>query len=395
MAKDTQNRRINSTSTLASQAKLGESLEGILQAMSAPNTIPSTLMAVETMDRSFRWVGTAGAAHADGAPFLPDTPFYVASVTKLYIANAVLKLYERGLLDINQPMAAYLPSDLVAGLHQLNGVDHTGQITLRHLLGHSSGLPDYLEDKPKDGQNFAERLFEEDFSFDIADILKVVRDLPPHFPPQPLNAQRQKIRYCDTNYQLLIAIIETVTGKPLHAAFADLLYTPLGLENTWHPGTRPDAPEPAELWLDDGPLQIPLAMDSFGDVISTVDDLLHFMRALMQGKVYDDPAMLDLMRGHWNTFGFSLNPVRLSPGWPIEYGLGMMRFRIPRLLSPFRSVPAVMGHTGATGSWLFYCEELDVLLAGTVNQLSAAATPFRYIPKILHILTEAGLKKRD
>ncbi len=391
MAEENQNRRINVSSTKANQGGLEERLQGILQAMSAPKTIPSALLAVETMDRSFRWVGTAGTAYADGAPMLPVTPFYIASVTKLYIASTILMLHERNLVGLDQPMAAYLPKELVGGLLRLDGVDYTGQITVQHLLRHSSGLPDYLEDKPKNGRNFAERLFDEDFAFELEDIIEVVHDLPPHFPPQPLDSTRQKIRYCDTNYQILIAIIEAVTGGPLHAAFAELLYRPLGLENTWHPGTRPDAPEPADLWLDEGPLQIPLAMESFGDVISTADDLLRFMHALVRGEVFEDPATHDLMRGHWNTFGFSLNPVRLSPGWPIEYGLGMMRFKIPRLLSPFRSVPAVTGHTGATGSWLFYCEALDVLLAGTVNQLSAAAVPFRYIPKILQSLQAAGI----
>ncbi len=92
------------------------------------------------------------------------------------------------------------------------------------------------------------------------------------------------------------------------------------------------------------------------------------------------------MTQHWHTFGFSLNPVRTSPGWPIRYGLGMMRFRIPRLFSLLHSAPPVIGHSGATGSWLFYCPELDVYLAGTVDQVAAAATPFRFVPKLLRIL---------
>jgi CubicO group peptidase (beta-lactamase class C family) len=252
-------------------------------------------------------------------------------------------------------------------------------------------LPDYLEDRLKGERNFAERLIELDYAFTIEDILDVVWDLPPHFPPQPYDEPRQKVRYCDTNYQLLIAIIEAVTGGTLNAAFSDLLYQPLGLEATYHPGTRVDAPEPAAMWSGKQPLHIPLAMRSFGDLISTMDDMLHFMRSLVRGEVFDDPATLDLMLGPWNTFGFSLNPVRLSPGWPIAYSLGMMHFKIPRLFSPFHAVPAVIGHSGVTGSWLFYCQELDTLLAGTVNQLIAGAVPFRYIPKILQAVEAAGV----
>lgn len=391
MTKNNLSKSIKNHEGFPGSEALDEHLERLLQEMMASKSIHSALIAVEKMDCSFRWVGTAGDALLDGTPFLADSPIFIASVTKLYIASAILILVERHLIKLDQPMANYLPQRLAQGLHRLDGVDYTHQISLRHLLSHSSGLPDYLEDKPKGGQNFAERLIAEDFAFTIEDIVEVVRDLTPHFLPQPMDASKQKIRYCDTNYQLLIAIIETVTGGSLDAAFTDLIYKPLGLENTWHPGVRPDAPEPAMLWADDQPLQIPLAMQSFGDLISTADDLLNFLRILLRNELFEDPATLGLMMGHWNTFGFSLNPVRLSPGWPIEYGLGMMRFKVPKLFSGFRSIPAVMGHSGATGSWLFYCEELDVLLAGTVNQLSAGAVPFRYIPKMIQALDAAGV----
>lgn len=90
------------------------------------------------------------------------------------------------------------------------------------------------------------------------EVMHIVRDhLTPHFPPQPLEAKRQKIRYSDTNYQLLIAIIEAVTGQPLHMAFEELLYTPLALEHTCHPGTRPESLEPATLWFAEQPMDIP------------------------------------------------------------------------------------------------------------------------------------------
>lgn len=92
------------------------------------------------------------------------------------------------------------------------------------------------------------------------------------------------------------------------------------------------------------------------------------------------------MTQSWHTFGFSLNPMPTSPGWPIQYGLGMMRFHIPRLFSLLHPTPPVIGHTGVTGSWLFYCPEWDVYLVGTVNQAAAAAVPFRLVPKLLQIL---------
>jgi len=248
-------------------------------------------------------------------------------------------------------------------------------------------LPDYIDTRPRGGKTLIEQLVEQDFSFTIEDMLDTVRNkLTPHFPPQPLDAKRPKVRYSDTNYQLLMAIIEAVSRQPIHAAFADLLFEPLGLEHTWHPAAQPESVTPATVWIDEKPLHIPLATRSFGDLFSTAADLLRFMRVLVQGEVFEDPSTVNLMTGRWHTFGFSPNPVRTSPGWPIQYGLGMMRFHIPRLFSPLRPTPPVIGHSGATGSWLFYCQGLDVHLAGTVDQVAAAAVPFRFVLKLLHIL---------
>jgi CubicO group peptidase (beta-lactamase class C family) len=79
-----------------------------------------------------------------------------------------------------------------------------------------------------------------------------------------------------------------------------------------------------------------------------------------------------------------------APGWPIEYGLGMMRFQLSRALSPLYPVPALIGHSGSTGSWLFYCPERDLFLAGTVDQGSAGPVPFRFLPKVLRAVERAG-----
>jgi CubicO group peptidase (beta-lactamase class C family) len=155
-----------------------------------------------------------------------DTPIWIASVTKLYITSAILKLYERGLIRLDTPMSTYLPQTLIGGLHRLGGVDYTEQITVHHLLGHLSGLPDYFDGRPKGGMTLIEQVVERDFAFTIANTLDTVRHkLTPHFPPQtldavhPAGATHLKVSYSDTNFQLLIAIIEALTEQPIHAAF--------------------------------------------------------------------------------------------------------------------------------------------------------------------------------
>jgi D-alanyl-D-alanine carboxypeptidase len=77
-----------------------------------------------------------------------------------------------------------------------------------------------------------------DRAWSIREAMDIVRAAPgAHFAPRPFDGRRHTVRYSDTNFQLLIAVIEAVTQRPVHEAFAELLYQRLGLERTWHPGT--------------------------------------------------------------------------------------------------------------------------------------------------------------
>lgn len=364
-------------------------LQSLLEDLLETKYVKHAVIALEKGDGSFSWIGVEGKADPDWNPMQWDTPFWIASVTKLFIAAAILKLHEEKSLSIEDSMAAYLPQDLIQGLHRWkDGKDYTNEITLLHLLGHSSGLPDYLEVHPRGEKSLYDIVLEEgDSSWTIREILKIIKEVnKPHFPPQSLQSRKKRIRYSDTNYQLLIAVIQAVTGKTLHEVFQKMFYGPLDLKETFHPGEKPlgSTLPPAAVWYQDRPLFIPKAMKSFGDLNSTAKDLLKFMRALIGGQVFQEPATGDLMVGEWNRFGFSVSPV--GPGWPIEYGLGMMRFRMPRLITPLRPLPEVIGHTGACGSWLFYCPSLDMYLTGTVSQVTASPVPFRFLPKVLSFL---------
>lgn len=373
---------------------LHQQLNDLLTSFAAQQGVNNALIAVESLDQSLRWVGASGEAHPDGALMQPTTPFWIASITKLFIAAAVFKLIEQGAVQLRDPVSSLLPESLVSGIHRLDGVDYSDQITVRHLLGHSSGLPDYLEERPEGQESLLERIGQQDHAWTSKDAVRIVREsLRPHFPPQPLGPGRQRIRYSDTNYQLLIELIETLRGKPLSDTFSEYFYQPLGLSNTFHPEQSASDKSYAMVWYGDTPLNVPLAMSSFRDLVSTADDQIRFMRGLIRGEVFDRQVTLDRMMGNWNRFGFSLNLASPSPPWPIEYGLGAMRFKIPRLLTPIKPVPAIVGHTGVSGSWLFYCPELKLVLAGTANQYSAAATPFRFVPRLLRVLGDARKQK--
>jgi len=128
-------------------------------------------------------------------------------------------------------------------------------------------------------------------------------------------------------------------------------------------------------------------MRSFRGIYSTARDTLSFLRSFVRGEVFQNSTTLALTQQRWNRFGFPRDRVGLrAPSWPIEYGLGMMRFRLPRVFTLLRPMPDVLGHTGSTGCWLFYCSQLDVLLSGSVDEVTAGAVPYRVVPRILQIL---------
>ncbi|RDC69695.1 class A beta-lactamase-related serine hydrolase [Rhodovulum sp. 12E13] len=367
-------------------------LNGMVTRLVGGLGVRHAILAVARSDGSPLWLGATGAADGGCTRMTADTPYFLASVTKLYIATGILRLMEQGRVSLDAGMAAYLPQELVHRLHVWRGKDQTGEITLRHLLGHAAGLPDYLVIRPPGGTSLFEAAAAGAVErWGIGEIADLVREHGrPDFPPRPFDGRRHTIRYSDTNFQFLIAVIEAVTGASLQAAFDDLIFRRLGLSHTFLPATPAAAsatPAPAAVWLGDRRLDtLTGAMASFNDLFGTAGDQLRFMAALVSGAAFDDPATARLMTAHWNPLAFSLNPRPVGPGWPMEYGLGTIRYRLPRLLTPLRPMPELVGHTGVTGSWLFHCPELGIITAGTVDQATAAATPYRLMPRLLDLL---------
>ena len=363
-------------------------LERLIQKLSSDRKVRHVVLGAAAIDGSWQWSDAVGSANPNGTPMATDTPWFLASVTKLYIAAVVLRLHEQGLIDLEAPIPGCLPDELTTGLHVRDGVDRTAEITVTHLLAHATGLPDSLVEHRKGGRGLVAEIEAGDVAFSFAEAVARVRTLPPHFPPSDLTGGRCKVRYSDTNYQLLMLIAEQVSGQSMGELHRRLLFEPLGLRHTWFAGDRPldEAGPPATSWLGDWPLEDrPLALRSLGDLFSTTSDVLSFGRALFAGGVFADGATGNLMHRRFNRFGFPRSAASIaSPAWPIEYGLGMMRFAPSRAMAMGRHLPPLLGHTGSTASWLWYSPPLGLLLAGTADQATKASVPFRALPLALH-----------
>jgi D-alanyl-D-alanine carboxypeptidase len=360
---------------------VGERLQALADRTVDKRRIAHAVLGVGEADgAASRWIVAAGDARP-GEPMRPETPFFIASVTKRFITALVLQAHERAELALDEPMVDLLPGELTDRLHVHKGVDRTPDITVHHLLTHTSGLPDYW-DKSNRGPSLYEHLLRgEDRSWSRADVVRWVREAHrPHFPPQELSTARQQARYSDTGFQLLISILEQVTGQPFADLLHDRILDPLGMAHSWLPGrSKPagDTLDPALVHAGRRPLELPQLVESSNDLISTAGDLLRFEQALVGGELFDQPATLQRLTERANL-------LRNMP--PNRYGVGTWIFRVNRLAAPGRRRLTLVGHAGVTGTWLFTCPEIGVHLVGAVDQAAGQRMPFRIMLHMLRVV---------
>ena len=106
-------------------------LQELLRGLTTRKPIEQAIVAVESGDHSFRWVGAKGEIDSAGGQMLEETPFFIASIDKLYNATIAMMLSETGRLNLDDAIATYLPSAITRGLHQFRGFDHSERITVR------------------------------------------------------------------------------------------------------------------------------------------------------------------------------------------------------------------------------------------------------------------------
>jgi len=368
----------------APESRVGTRLEALLRrAVDRQRHVRHGLLGVAAVDGSWSWTGAHGVLDPEGTPATPAARYPVASVTKLYTATVVMCLVEQGGLALGDRLVDRLPDGVADRLHVLDGIDRTGEIAVEHLLGHTSGLADYYDQAPSGKRSAQARLLAgEDAPVPFDEVLRLVReDLAPHFPPQPVTAAKRRARYADTNYQLLGAIVEHVTGEALHEVFDRMLFGPLGLASTssypHEPRSGASLEPDARVWSRDTVLKADGALrhqKADGGIISTLKDQLRFMQALVSGRVFDDTATWTRMHAQCHRIFF-----------PVDYGLGVMRYAPPRWMSPLFPVPPLLGHTGSTATWLFHCPMAGVVLAGTFD-VARPPLPFRFVPRVLQEL---------
>jgi N-acyl-D-amino-acid deacylase len=230
-------------------------------------------------------------------PLTTRSSFNLASVSKQFTAAAVMLLFESGRVKLDEPAAAYLPELAFAPA-----------ITVRHLLNHTSGLPDIY--------GILEREWDKTKIAGNEQVLGILAAKKPALLFRP----GDKMQYSNTGYILLASIAEKVSGLPLARFLEERVFAPLGMDDTFvYTLTMPQYPRPSRVFgmkreggklaLDD--LIYCDGMRGDGNVHSSVEDLFKWDRAL-----YGEAVLKK------ETIGMMLSPGRLNDGTTIDYGFG-------------------------------------------------------------------------
>lgn len=319
-----------------------------------------------------------GGEFSNGEKVASENPFYTASIGKTFTATAIGILAEEGKLQFDSKISNYLPNSIMENLHVYEGIDYSYEITIAQLLQHTSGLPDYFEGFTKDGSpNMMELIFKESDKFwrPVETIRFAKEKMTPLFAPGA------SYNYTDTEYVLLGLIIEKVSGISLSKFFIDHFFEPLGMKHTYlYKRSKPleSTGDLAELYVDDydASAMTSLTADwAGGGLVSTSGDLIKFQYALFSGNIISAET-LNLMQ----------NWVPESRG--MEYGFGLRRIDFKKLF-PILPNLNIIGHSGSTGSFMFYCPELDIYLSGTLNQTNEIKNSVILMVKVLALIKRA------
>jgi CubicO group peptidase (beta-lactamase class C family) len=239
-----------------------------------------------------------GAADRErGRPATVGTRFGLASVTKGFTAVTVASLVRDGALDFRTPARDLLGSDLPL---------IAGDVTVRHLLAHTSGIGDYVDEEDDDGEDGYPLKVPFDALVTTEDYLPALDGFPTKF------AAGARFAYCNSGFVVLAVIAERVAGRPFVELVTERVFVPAGMSTAAF--LRMDA-LPADAAIGYRPngsaatQQLPLVGSGDGGAFATVADLRLFWAALFGGRLL--PA--------------ELVAALTDPAATPTYGLGFLR----------------------------------------------------------------------
>lgn len=286
-----------------------DAVDGYIRSTMASDHIPGLAVSV-VQNGSIVYLKGYGVAAPDGRPVTPQTPFILGSTSKSFTALAVMQLVEAGKIELDAPVTRYLP------WFRTRNAQESARITVHHLLHHTSGLQTY------DG---LQGLRDNDQSSMALE--NGVRELSRAQLGQPPG---ERYEYANQNYNALGLIVQMVSGMSYEEYVRSAIFRPLQMHHsaaTLSDAAVADVAVGYRQWLVwpvafDAPY--PRRMTPAGFLISSAEDLSHYVAALLNGGVYEHSQLLSP-----SGIGTLHTPAsRISP--EISYGMGWAIRSTPR-----------------------------------------------------------------
>ncbi|MEE4330222.1 MAG: serine hydrolase domain-containing protein [Wenzhouxiangella sp.] len=324
----------------------------LVQGWATIDGVPGALLHVEVAGQVVLSEAAGWMSNDCERPLQPDAGFHIASIGKLFTAATVLRLSERGLLNLDAPVAEWLGAERLSGLVVVDGVDHGHRITARQLLTHRAGLGN--TDSHIAFQ--ARVLLDANRRWSVAELLEVAREL------RPAGRPGERTSYASPGYWLLGLLIEAVADRPYHEVVRLEVIDRLGLDDTF---------EASREWTGDaetmhhyvGWFDLTDHHPSFefadGGFVSTAPDLARFGRAVIEGRLFDRPETLNVF---------------LSPA-PGEARDSLFQAHGP-LISRVDDRPTTVLHQGFWGTALIIEPEIERVSVIALGQSNASTWEF-------------------
>lgn len=306
-------------------------------------TNPGILFSVQSGDGKLAWSGAAGINDLRlGDSLQADQTFRIASVTKTYVATAILRLMEKKVLRLEDPISMHL-SPLNAEI--LEKDYDLKQITIFQILRHSAGFYDHTN---------APEFFEKVFSVPVYEWTRTAQLQLGVEKGEPVGPPGGQFSYSDMGYVILGELIETYTGKSLDGGIKELLgLEKLGLAQTdfERMDSQTDQLRIHQYFQGKDTYDFSPTMDYFGGggILSTTTELNGFFQALFQGEIFENPATLALM----------LEPGSYAIQPKLAYGMGMFNVQVKGL--------EAYTHSGFWGTQVLYIPKLDLYLSANYS----------------------------
>lgn len=304
-------------------------------------------VAVQCAESPLYVKGYGSADLASGGPATADTVYEIGSISKQFVAAEIMKLAHETRLSLDDPIGRFLPW-LPADWQP---------ITLKQLLSHTGGVPDHyaiFRANPK-------TRFDWTRDYTAAQLVKAFLALDDELVEPPGTT----FSYSNTDYVMLTAVIEQLTGERFAVAMKRAFFEPLGLGHTaFCSAALPDLAVGYNIGPH-GPIPGPKVPASFfsgaAGICSTAGDLVHWERELVAGKAVSREA-----------FQAMSSRAALNDGTAVPYGLGLHLETLGQSEAIFHE-----GGTVSSSSWLAYYPDRDLIVSVLSNTLGENAARIR------------------